>query len=224
MPAFGRLHAPDERDRHFPMSAVLRAAAPLRTERFYRTGPVLNQGDLPQCVRFAWWQFLRSAPIMTAIELSGDFYTECQRADEWPGEDYDGTSVRAGAKVLQDKGRLASYVWSWSAAEMRDWILRSHGTVVMGTNWYSGMNTPSPRTGFVPLTGALVGGHAYLCIGYSERRGAFRFINSWGATWGQRGRFWTKGEDVDRLLKEDGEACSAVEQKLVTLPVADGAS
>ena len=31
-------------------------------------------------------------------------YHEAQKVDEWPGEDYDGTSVRAGLDILRKRG------------------------------------------------------------------------------------------------------------------------
>ncbi len=41
-------------------------------------------------------------------------------------------------------------------------------------------DTDSPRTG----------GHAMVLVGYSEKRQAFKFINSWGTHWGDNGYGW----------------------------------
>jgi C1A family cysteine protease len=207
----GRRHAPDERDRQFHMRSIV-AQVPA-TSRFYRTGPVLDQGNTSSCVGHAWRQFLSSAPIMSKGGPSAfAIYHEAQQVDEWEGEGYDGTSVRAGARVLTTLRHLQSYVWAWDAATVRDFVL-AKSSVVFGTNWYRSMYEPD-NAGVVCPGGQIAGGHAYLCIGYSQPRGAFRFINSWGRTWADGGRFWMLGEHVDLLLRDEGEACAAVEQKL----------
>ena len=61
-----------------------------------------DQGEEGACVGFA------SSRMMTLLnrERYDGFalYHQAQRIDEWPGEDYDGTSVRAALDVLRDFG------------------------------------------------------------------------------------------------------------------------
>lgn len=210
----GRLPAADVRDTRFPMRALLAAALPVKQQRYYRTGPVLDQGRTSSCVGHAWRQFLSSAPLMTRGGPDAlSIYRESQKVDEWPGEEpaYFGTSVRAGVKCLQGLGHIGPYHWAWDAATVRDWLLSDRGTVVLGTDWYAAYGTPD-REGIIQRQNSpLRGGHAYLCIGYSAPRGLFRCVNSWGADWGQRGRFWIAGEELDHLLLDGGEACVATE-------------
>jgi hypothetical protein len=137
-----------------------------------------------------------------------DIYHEAQKRDEWPGEDYDGSSVRAGAKYMKEQGRLAEYVWAASADEVARWLLTS-GPVVLGTDWYADMFTPTE--GQVHIGGEVVGGHAYLAIGFNSKLQAFRCINSWGRGWGENGRFWLDTADLAYLLASNGEACAGVE-------------
>lgn len=210
----GRRFFKDERDANYPLRALTPARV-ARISRFYATGPVLDQGDTPRCVAFAWKQWLDSSPIHDSVTMPPDpdtIYQRAQQLDEWPGESYDGTSVRAGAKVMEEAKRIGAYHWSTTPEDVRDYIV-STSTVVFGTDWYEGMFDHS-ADGFVKPSGAIAGGHAYLCIGYSQARGAFRFVNSWGASWGQHGRFWMSGESVQQLLSQDGEACAGVEVKL----------
>jgi|SRR5690349_22174584 len=182
--------------------------------RYYRMGPVLDQGSTPMCVGYGWRQWLSSAVLMTKDGPSAPvIYREAQKLDEWPGEDYDGTSVRGGVKALQERGHVASYVWAFDAATARDWILAGKGTVVFGTDWYEGMFDPDAKH-FLNLSGGVAGGHCYLVCGYSSERKAFRIVNSWGAGWGDKGRAWIRFDDADRLIKAAGEACTAVEQKV----------
>lgn len=208
----GRRVAPDPRDRRFAMRAMLDATPPPpRASRYYRAGPVLDQGATSACVGFAWAQWLASAPLMTrAGPAPLDIYAEARRVDEWPGEDYDGTSVRAGVKALQARGHVAEYRWAAGTDDVLDWLLGGHGSVVMGSAWYAGMFTPD-QEGFIRPGGAVVGGHAYVLIGANRAAEKVRLLNSWGPAWGRRGRAWLRLADVARLLAEDGEACCGVE-------------
>lgn len=212
----GRRPAADPRDGRHPMAAALGVVAPvLRSYRYWRTGPVLDQGSAPQCVGFAWRQWLSSAPLMTAGgPAASAIYSAAQLVDEWPGEAYDGTSVRAGAKVLQAEGRVGEYVWAGTVAEVKAWVL-TRGPVVMGTDWYDGMFEPDVK-GYVWPGGAVAGGHAYIVVGFrtddpSVGKGSFRCLNSWGTGWGQSGRFWLYEDSLKMLLGQAGEACAAVE-------------
>lgn len=168
----------------------------------------MDQSNLPHCVGFAWAQWLRSSPIRT---LTGpepdDIYHQAQLVDEWEGKNYDGTSVRAGAKVLAP--HIAEYRWADDLQTLKEWLLL-RGPVVMGTNWYTNMDYPVG--GIINLGGGNVGGHAYLCLGWNSITRRFRCINSWGAGWGQNGRFWIREDDMARLLAENGEACAAIER------------
>jgi hypothetical protein len=214
VPGLGRLAAPDERDAAYPLRALLPPTPPKVESRTYSTGPVLDQGDTPECVAFAWKQWLDSSPIKDKLAnppAPDWLYHAAQAVDEWAGTPHDGTSVRAGAKVIEGLKRLGTYHWSTSADDVRLYLLTT-GTVVFGTDWTNDMFDPDGK-GFVKPTGSLAGGHAYLCIGYSHLRGAFRFVNSWSSSWGQKGRFWIAGEDVQILLDRDGEACAALELK-----------
>lgn len=206
----GRLpSAPDDRDRLYPMRSLFGAVPPVLT-RHHRTGPVLDQGNTSQCVGYAFRQLLNTAPVMQQGGPSAtDIYREAQRIDEWPGEQYDGTSVRAGAKVLHAEGYLSAYHWATRAEDVRDYILTS-GPVVVGTDWLTDMFTPD-KDGYLPVSGSFVGGHAYVLCGYSTGRSAFRIINSWGKGFGQAGRAWIRFDDFARLLSSNGEACAAVE-------------
>jgi hypothetical protein len=207
----GRLPAVDDRDRAFRMEAVLPLGEVLPAYYYYSTGLVLNQGNQPHCVGFAWRQWLTSGlTVNRGGPDAPSIYHAAQLIDEWPGEGYAGTSVRAGAKVLAKQGYVAEYRWTWSAPVLSAWLLSKRGPVVLGTTWTADMFTPN-RAGIIRPTGPSVGGHAYLCIGYNRTRGAFRCINSWGKSWGQSGRFWLLGEDMQRLLDDAGECCTAGE-------------
>jgi hypothetical protein len=208
----GRRHAPDARDqRHLMATFVPVAVVPsLPPFRYWATGPTLDQGNTPMCVEYTWEGLILASPIRNKKPPArGTIYKRAQQIDEWTGEDYDGTSVRAGAKVLQELGFISQYIWAFDAATVARFIL-AHGPVAMGTNWYWDMFQPD-KHGVVRPRNGIAGGHAYLCNGYNEKQGRFRCLNSWGTNWAQRGRFWILGEDMDRLIMEQGEACAPTE-------------
>jgi hypothetical protein len=231
MPGFGRRFAPDERDRGFLMRRMLADARALAlpTRKTWRIhARALDQGDTGTCVGHAWRNFLRCEPMRT--ERSGpsawDIYRSAVLEDPWrsnddearlpdahPGLDF-GTTVRAGAEAVTAFGRLKSYVWSFELQPVVEWVL-TQGPVVLGTNWYSSFMRPDAGGIVRIVAGARVdGGHAYLLRGVDTRRALARCSNSWGDGWGLSGEFYVPFRDLERLIHEDGEACSAVEKRL----------
>ena len=214
----GRLYVPDERDHQYPFRLAFLAPPAVPSFRFWRTNKqVLDQNGWPQCVAYAWKHWLTSSPLQQGKNVdTAEVYRAAQIVDEWPGENYDGTSVRAGAKVLRERGFIGNYLWATTVDEVKNWVL-VNGPVVVGTNWYShmteGISVEYPLRGFwVKPEGTLLGGHAYLISGYSLRMHAFRILNSWGTAWGERGKAWLAEEYLEQLMLEDGEVCTAVEQ------------
>lgn len=209
----GRRYAPDARDQRHTMRSLMAWTRPtLPLFRFWLPGPITEQTG-PHCVGHAWWQYLTASPLRT---VSGPpprvIYEEAQRVDEWDGENYDGTSVRAGAKVIEASGYITEYVWAHDGPTVRDWIL-GHGPVVLGTDWTNDMFDPDAE-GYLHPSGGSVGGHAYVATGYSAKRRAFRIVNSWGTAWGDAGRAWIREGDMDSLIRGMGEACAAIQVRL----------
>src|SRR5678816_26052 len=94
----GRLFAPDERDKRFTMRAALQhpELPPRPRQRPYNLGMTLDQGNTPQCVGYSTRDKLASAPFMVHVDQGPsafEIYTGAQKLDEWPGENYEGTSV-----------------------------------------------------------------------------------------------------------------------------------
>lgn len=224
---FGRRFAPDARDKQFQ---IPRTTVPANvTQRTWFTRDVFDQGNSSMCVSYSGIGWLVAGPVRNVKEPPDfrDLYLDCQRNDEWPGEEpsYEGTSVRALMRVLKRRGYISEYRWAWSLEPVVNHILAT-SPVVLGTTWYSSMMQPD-ADGFLKVGGELVGGHAYLAIGANRTKpcpdgtkGAIRIINSWSRDWGQAGRAWVSFKDLTRLLAEDGEAATATEVRNDPAPAA----
>jgi hypothetical protein len=228
--SLGRIEVIDERDKNFPVSAILQGTVddemPDIPRRFWwADGWWGNQGALPHCVAYAWMHYLEDGPVIqdTLEEGRGkpmytplDFYDLCQLHDQWPGEGYAGTSVRAGAKILNKIGIVKSYRWAETVEDVIQCV-KYIGPMVVGTRWYGSMTTPSPA-GILTLNGGIQGGHAYIINGLDEGLGLLRMKNSWGRNWGKEGYGYISYGDFNTLLMNGGEACIAFENKMTDTP------
>ena len=209
----GRMPAADERDRLFSIAPLLQEVPDRHYRYWWAEGWWGDQGYTSQCVEFSWHHFMADGPVTHEQDAPlwpiGEVYHEAQTIDEWPGENYDGTSVRAGAKVLQRRGKISEYRWARNVDEIATTIL-TKSPVVVGTNWHEAMFYPNAK-GVVVAAGPVVGGHAYLLNGVNTRTKMFRIKNSWGRSWGKNGHAYIRFSDMANLLAADGEACIAIE-------------
>jgi len=178
--------------------------------KIWQCAKVLDQGQEGSCVGhgFAHELIAKPYPIKginhpRAVQI----YKKAQTLDEWPGENYSGTSVLAGAKALQllFPGTIDSYRWAFDIQDIVA-TLGYHGPIVIGVNWYSGFFTPA-ADGFIHLTGTIQGGHCLLLRGVDVQKNAFMLHNSWGETWGKKGTALISFDDMQRLLIEGGDFC-----------------
>lgn len=208
----------DDRSRQFPIRTLV-ADKPLRSYT-WRLNTRLDQGDEGACVGFSWSQELAARPVEVP-NISNDFareiYHEAQQLDEWDGGEYagadpqyEGTSVLAGAKVVQAQGRIKEYRWAFSLNDVL-LALGYQGPGVLGCNWYSDMMEPD-LNGFVKPTGEIAGGHAILVRGVSVKRKTVTLANSWGTSWGKGGDCYMTFEDFEKLLLDAGEFCIPVQR------------
>lgn len=206
---FGRLYEADPRTRSFPVRALMPTKATKPRSYTWSIGSILDQGQTSSCVGHAVAHRLIARPVVRP-EITGkdalEFYSLAQTLDPWPGEDYEGTSVLAGAKAAKQRGYVSAYHW----AESLDDLIMGVGYLgpgVMGTWWwYERMSTTAVNGGVKP-EGRNNGGHAYLVYGVVPEGKLFLCANSWGEWYGIQGRFVVNFDDMDRLLTEKGEAC-----------------
>ena len=184
-------------------------AADLTTKE-WPMSKILDQGDTPHCVGFAWAGWGICEPIVDDFSNADGnrIYYEAKVIDGEPNQE-DGSTTLSGVKAMQKDGRLQNYAFATSLDDMVTWLL-TKGPVVVGTNWYEKMFTPDAN-GLVTIGGSVAGGHEHLIVGVDKDKQLFKHVNSWGASWSQGGFFFLSFADEQRLQNENGDACTAVE-------------
>lgn len=177
----------------------------------------LDQGQEGACTGFGLAHVLAATP-RSHTDVDDEFarilYHRAQRHDEWPGEDYEGSSVNGAMKAAREIGRIKEWRWAEARLEIRHG-LSYHGAGELGVWWYTGM-FDTDENGFIHATGTKEGGHALALTGYrtanwTNPQGlvitgvAYRLENSWGADWGDNGGAWIWESTVLDLLADDGE-------------------
>lgn len=216
----------DPRSRLYSLREVIPRGVP-RREKLWKPGLILDQGSEGACVGFGWTAEALASPVRVDLtrlkfphartadptKFAQYVYRSAKLIDEWAGENYEGTSVLAGAKVMENVGLLKGYRWAFSLEEVTD-ALMLRGPVVIGIPWYDSMYETDGRV--LKVDGQVVGGHCLLVIGYKPNVPEFGngpgywLQNSWGPLWGHQGLALINSVDLYLLLRQDGEACTPV--------------
>lgn len=216
----------DERSRDYGIRAILQEAV-VPVKKMWDEGVVLDQGNEGACVGFGWMGEVLAQPVIPQPKMlkspaeayAINIYNTAKQIDEIPGENYTGTSVLAGAKVMMARGFITAYRWCFNITDIRDAIIKE-GPVVIGIPWKDGMYS-TDTNGLVSVSGKLVGGHCLVLTGYdpamqigARKYEVFRWRNSWGFDYGVSGSGYIKATDLAKLLKTVGEACVPIGRKI----------
>lgn len=216
----GRVPRFDERSRDYPIRQLVEPLPVTEpTRKVWRRPLAIDQGNTSSCTGHDAWGRLNTQKLTSLIPYDTrrkytpfQIYDGAKTADEWPGEDYDGSSVLGAAQWLKSAGIIQEYRWAFGAPEVIG-TLRKFGAVGLGTTWYNSMfDAPDPDPGRkgVPLkvdpNSGLAGGHAYEAHGDIPDKQLIVCTNSWGPEWGDEGRFYLSYSDLDLLLADRGEA------------------
>lgn len=227
--ALGRRYAPDYRDRRFALTEdrlhdIPRQLEPGKRRRTlpWHLNPALplDQGNTDACTIYATLAILLAAPhVRPASYIAGlsplAMLMAAKRVDEWPGEDYEGTSARAALKIFQGAGLIGEYLWATDEDIAKEYLL-TRGPLMLGSDWWSGMDTPDEH-GYVEPTGVVRGGHEYVLrwiynSAHKKYPNTGEFIQSWGPGYGQNGIFRMKLDAIRYLwLQTNGDLVSPLE-------------
>ena len=179
--------------------------------------PILDQGREGACTGFGLATvvhfLLRTRRRIPATQDISPYmlYDLARRYDEWPGEDYDGSSCRGAMKGWHKHGVCDLGLWrkcgggTLSAAvannaaqrplgayfrvNHRDLVamhaaITEVGILYASSTVHSGWDAVG-KGGRIRFTDDSLGGHAFAIVAYDER--GFWLQNSWGKAWGNQG-------------------------------------
>lgn len=211
----------DFRDQMFvPTLIEVPTHIPLADYRRFKV-PVLNQGTEGACTGFglatvANYLLLRRRVLPDPVPVSARmFYEMARRYDEWPGEDYSGSSARGAMKGWHKHGVCADKAWpyqlppkapagltdarSGDAARRplgayfrvnhQDLVAMHSAIAEVGVLYATAMVHEGwsrvGRDGVIAPMDRILGGHAFAIVAYDDE--GFWLQNSWGAGWGAGG-------------------------------------
>ena len=191
---------------------------------------ILNQGGEGSCTGFALAatiNLLRKRANRRGHVSARMLYEMAKKHDEWPGFEYEGSSCRGAIQGWYHMGVCLDSKWKYvenqpgnltvtAAKDARNNTLGAYyrigtrisdfhaalneaGVIYCSADVHEGWEKPSKRTGIIPKREESLGGHAFAIIGYDKK--GFWVQNSWGSSWGLRGRaLWTYEDWQDCIV------------------------
>jgi hypothetical protein len=203
---------------------VAEMAGTLTDREWDRVLAVLDQGGLGSCTGNAGAGALGTEPFYSAVgnavfedprdsaaaeEFAVQLYSDATKVDAYPGmyppEDT-GSSGLGVCKVLKKRGTISRYRWARSPYGLLR--LLQYGPVLQGMPWYEAFFDPD-GDGFIDADptwrgSGVAGGHEVEAVGVElDTRDAFSstiiYVNSWGASWADGGRFRMRLRTYEQL-------------------------
>ena len=154
-------------------------------------------------------------------------YEMARKHDEWPGEEYAGSSCRGAIKGFSNMGVCRDSYWPYidgkpgnlsvkAAKDARSNTIGAYyrlnhrisdfhaaineaGAIFCSANVHQGWGSSAIKQGMIPLRDKRTGGHAFALVGYNSK--GFWVQNSWGKSWGQGGTaLWTYEDWYENLI------------------------
>ena len=190
---------------------------------------ILDQGFEGACTGFslaAAINFLNARREHDEIVSARMLYEMAKRHDEWPGEDYDGSSLRGAIRGWRNMGVCSEARWRYEPTRpgrltivrakdarrntlgayyrLRPSVSHFHaalnetGVIAVSARVHGGWD--DPRNGRIRMRKRWDGGHAFIVVGYNDQ--GFWVQNSWGPEWGDSGLALWSYEDWIRSVMD----------------------
>jgi hypothetical protein len=216
-PRLGRHVRHDPRSWNYAFTAV--DVNTLSSKRHQSQIPTLDQGQLGSCTGNASTKCLSYDPFWGTPEVQKvlgmdekadedyavSVYSDATKIDDYPGAyppqdtGSDGLSV---AKVLKTRGLISGYQHAFSLEALLTALAKQ--PVIVGTRWHQDMFNPG-TDGRLKITGDVAGGHEYCLDEIDVDNKRVWLQNSWGETWGKKGRAYLIWDDMKTLLAASGD-------------------
>jgi hypothetical protein len=219
-----RIPSPPSNSAAYPMRAVIPRRVEAKAVDWDLTPDFpLDQGSEGACVGFGCSAELSAKPMQwpTGTPFANRLYDLARAEDRAMGYDFpDGATVLGGLRAAKKLGLVQGYAWARTFEDIRDAVI-AHGSVVMGTEWLTGMDSWDEH-GVLSVTGSSRGGHCYTIVGYDPadpvRGEVFKIVNSWSNDWGIGGFAWIPADGVRYLFEANGEAAIVTDTEIAPAP------
>lgn len=191
-------------------------------------GDIRNQGSEGTTIGFSVAYALQAAiksKFNRKVTISArGLFVVARKYDEWPGEDYEGSSVNGGLKGAQAVGAYLESQWpyagpapaatvkpAYKVTKFRKLDTRLEALVAAMQARQVPMVQINVTDDFdqVGADGRVVirtplrttGGHSMAVVGFDQAKAEFRLANMWGKEWGDKGTVVMRDSDLKRILE-----------------------
>lgn len=171
----------------------------------------LDQGSLGSCTGNAGTAALECAPNYDghiydeafAVQLYSDATKQDQYVGQYPPTDQ-GSSGLGVCRALKARGTIKSYAWTFSmGAALKALVLRP---IIIGIPWYDSFDRlDSSHTVHLSPNSSVRGGHELCVAALDVEARRIGLWQSWGPSWGDRGRFWMPWQVFESCLANEGD-------------------
>lgn len=177
-------------------------------QRFYKTGPVLDQGESSKCGGYAADGLLQAEPIIQSVGADRIYY-KAKELDNIAGP---GTTMEAVTGALKSFGAISEAYFSYEVEDVYSYV-STISPVLIALDWRENMFRWNSK-GFVKAGGDLIGGHCFLCFGVDMIDKEIYFRNSWGTDYGLNGDFCMTFKEFEKAFIGNGIAAAVKEIKI----------
>jgi hypothetical protein len=190
-------------------------AAQLKSVQHKRHYEPFQQGEVGMCTGVSAIELMMTGPFWKRgrtfdLKDAKSIYIAATKIDDirgvFPPNDTGSTGL-AVMKVCKKRRYIKEYRHTFGLQQALHALALT--PVIVGVNWYEGFDKPG-RTGECKLSGAVRGGHEVILDGIDVERKRVWGTQSWGAEWGENGRFFWKWSTFEQLLHEEGDVTTAV--------------